>query len=251
MKELNKPKEYNDDAIYKTFCPYDGKDSTARLCATIINESKACVEIIPPINRKKNILLYSGALTNNHTTCNFLYMLDHLNISDNNYCVSFLNTKFRSDSIRLQCIDKNFDIISIDSFEGSFIYPTISVKLALYLWKRYNCFRHLLEEKVRTFYIKEFNRQFWNIHWDKIIRFGGLDIESLSLFIFAPVKEKYIFLYDEMYRIEDRLFKQLLVEAQKNDCHLIQVKNNNILTPVYEGTRIAEELNCFKNYESS
>ena len=106
--------------------------------------------------------------------------------------------------------------------------------------------RGVLRKKVKDFYSREFNRQFFGIEWSKIIYFGGSDEVSLALFEFSPVKEKYIMTYPETHH-NSRYFEELMAEAQKNGCKLISVVENNFLHPIYNSTCIVEELLCFKN----
>lgn len=246
VKELNLPKNYDDTFACQKFCPYDDKNSTMRLCSEIINNQQECIEITPPNNNKNNVLLYGGTLLPSVTTLNFIHLLDHLDTDSNNYCITFLNTEFRTNSIRLQCITKPLNLISIDSFEGRFVYPTISEKISLYLYKQSKWMRRILRKKVKDFYSREFNRQFFGIEWSKIIHFGGSDEVSLALFEFSSVKEKYIVTYPETHH-NSRYFEELIAEAPKNGCKLIPVMENSFLHPIYNSTYIVEELLCFKN----
>lgn len=232
LKELNLPKRYDDTEIYRSFCLYDNKDAAVNLCDKIIKGHNTCIEIDPPNNHKKNILLYCGALTPCNTTVNFINLLDKVNFEKYNYFVTYLNTSFRKNPFRLQCITKPYNLISIDSFETGFLYPTFFEKIALKLFDKNIFTKVLFANKIDAFYKKEFDRQFFGLKWEKVIRFGGLDDLSLKLFMHAPAQEKYILVYPEMKSSLVNT-KYLFKLAVRNNCKFIDVESNLLYKPVY------------------
>lgn len=241
MSELNLPKSYDDAEAYQNYCSYDGVDATAQLCAKIIKGAETCVELEPPNNHKENVLLYCGALTACDTTLNFIRLLDQLDTQTYNFCVTYMNTAFRTDPIRLQCITKPYNLIAIDSFEGSFLYPTFYEKIALKLCENHSWARWIFARKIRQFYRKEFERQFFGLRWKKVVRFGGLDELSLNLFQYAPIKEKYILVYPEMKQ-SSTSFDHLLKMSSQNGCTLVDASNNSASESVCLLNRMLEEL---------
>lgn len=232
IKEMNFSKQYDDSAAFQAFCPYDNINATAQLCDKIIDKQDSCIEIDPPHNYKKNTLLFCGALTPCNTTLNFMEFLDTLDITENNYIVTFLNRDFVKNPIRLQCITKEFNLISMDYFDKWIICPTITEYLALNIFKRVRFTRRLFRSKVRALFQKEFSRQFFGIDFEKIICYGGLNLDSLYLLTFSNVKEKYILTYPEMHKA-DKNFSTLLEEIKQSGGNIMPVTDNRLLHSEY------------------
>lgn len=234
VKELNKPKTYDDTTVYKKFCPYDDYMATFRLCDKIINGEPVSIELSPPNNGKENVLLFGGSLNPNNTTLNFINYLDSLDTNQKNYYVAFINQSFRTNPIRLQSISRPFGLLSIDLYNGAAIFPTICEYIALKQFKKQKWMWSFCKKKVEKLFCREFNRQFLGLNLSAVIRFGGLDVESLSLFEFSPVENKVILVYPEMYSSKNEDLKLYLGLANMCGCTLVSIVDNNLYQSVYK-----------------
>jgi len=232
VEELGSPKLYNDDDAYAQFCPYDCAESAALLCDTVVGgKTDSCVILNPPDNQKENVLLYCGALTTNTTTLNFLRFLDQQDSNKENHFVTYVNTAFFSNPIRLQSVARPTNLIAIDMYAGSAVCLTVAEQVLLKLIVSFPWLYGVAGKKIDRMFKREIERQFWGIKWDRIIRYGGLDADSLGLMAFCEAKEKILLMYPETQkkRKEDKQFSVFWDLAEKKGYKTIQASCKEIL----------------------
>lgn len=105
------------------------------------------------------------------------------------------------------------DIASIDKFHN----------------KAFFCPNEIMTEKD---YKDAFARLFPNITFDKIIRFGGMDEETLFLLGYAPVAKKIMLYYEPMEK--SSVFEQFRRNMINSDCIFIDVPMKKQLENSYE-----------------
>lgn len=176
VNELTSPKNYDDESIFEEFCGNDGPLAVENICDILTgSESPSCDEQMKSQAPKPNILLYCGALNNNKTTLDFYNYIDQLDLDSNNYFLMYLNTNFIKNPIKIQGIPKAIELVSIDKYKDESVF-------------------YVGDYPQKEDWQKAFSRLFPHISFDKVIRFGGMDLDTLYLLGFAPIKEK-IFLY--------------------------------------------------------
>ena len=212
--EMISDKEYDDTDAIRQFCNYDDKYSTERFLNLIFNhhgEKSKTVDISSDV--KKNILLYSGALNSDVATMNFYKYIDSLDLNEANYYYLYLNSNFVQNPIKLQGIPAEMDIASIDKFHGQALF----------------CPNKTITEKD---YKDAFTRLFPNITFDKIIRFGGMDEDTLFLLGHAPVAKKIILYYDNMEN--QPIFAQFRRNMINSNCVFFDIPKKIQLENPYE-----------------
>lgn len=216
IAELNKSKDYDDTYVYEKFCEYDKKEATELLCRHIINKEPCCREITPVCNKSPNILLYNENFYSNWITPKFMYFLDTLELDKNNYFISFLSCSLQYKPEYLQCVPQNVNLIGIDSYKETSYYTTMLERILFALYNRKIMHCNFIIIKLKQLFQREFNRQYFDIKFDKIIRFGGTDIDSLRLFMFSDVANKILVEYPDITAYSDSNFKKLLKEMEGN-----------------------------------
>lgn len=212
--EMVSDKKYDDTDAIRQFCNYDDKYSTERFLNLIFNqhgEKSKTVDIAS--DAKKNILLYSGALNSDVATMNFYKYIDSLDLNAANYYYLYLNSNFIQNPIKLQGIPAEMDIASIDKFHDQTLF----------------CPNETMNEKD---YKDAFTRLFPNITFDKIIRFGGMDEDTLFLLGHAPVAKKIILYYDTMEN--HPVFAQFRRNMIKSNCVFFDIPKKIQLENPYE-----------------
>ena len=90
FEELRREKNYDDSEFLATYCAYESKDASGRLCdAVILGEKNAAIIEPIPDNGKKNVLIYAGNLAGNGITTSLMSLLSTVDTSKNNYIVTF------------------------------------------------------------------------------------------------------------------------------------------------------------------
>lgn len=212
--EMVSNKEYDDTDAICQFCDYDDKYSTERFLNLIFNkQGEKSKTVTISSNTKKNILLYSGALNSDTATMNFYKYIDSLNLNEANYYYLYLNSNFVQNPIKLQGIPVEMDITSIDKFHNKTLF----------------CPNETMTEKD---YKDAFARLFPNITFEKIIRFGGMDEDTLFLLGYAPVTKKIILYYGPMER--HPVFVQFRRNMINSECIFFDVPEKKQPENLYE-----------------
>lgn len=188
FEEMKTEKNYLDNDVVQKFIPYDCKQSLSRFCRLVFDRENNVSQYYKyESNNKKNILLYCGALNCDAATMNFYKYLDSCDFKETNYVFLYTNTSFINNPLRLQGIPREIDIASIDMIDGDVYF----LGKDTYTKQDYNtCFKRL----------------FPYISFNKIIRFGGIDTNSLYLLGNVNISEK-IFLYYPAMELDNRFVK--------------------------------------------
>lgn len=224
--QLNTPKGYDDSSVLEYFCSYDSLDASEKLCCHIISNKKRCQEISPFCNKHTNTLYYLENFRPKWITTNFIYFLDTLKPDQENYFISFLSEDLKTNPEYLQCVSKEFNLIGIDSYNGSSYYTTFLEKIIYALFNR-NINHPFIIKKLEQLFQREFDRQYFNLKFDKLVRFGGTDIDSLRLFMFSNVVTKVLIEYDEIKEHPNSDFQRLL-KVMEQQSRVIYLDKNSV-----------------------
>lgn len=196
------------------------------MCCHIIGNKKRCQEISPFCNKHANTLYYLENFRPKWITTNFIYFLDTLKPDQENYFISFLSEDLKTNPEYLQCVSKEFNLIGIDSYNGSSYYTTFLEKIIYALFNR-NINHPFIIKKLEQLFQREFDRQYFNLKFDKLVRFGGTDIDSLRLFMFSNVVTKVLIEYDEIKEHPNSDFQRLL-KVMEQQSRVIYLDKNSV-----------------------
>lgn len=170
LKEMRRPKEYDDSEFVSTFCPWDNANSTAQLCDMIIlgEDTGLGVEEMPN-NGKENVLIYGANLAPNGITAALRNLLSTVDLEKRNYYISFPQTAAAPHGENLFTFP-----------EGVNYYATVG---GLNLTVRDRFFRGMFKKKligVRLYMAlcgkrvrQDFLRDFGCANFDTMIQFSG------------------------------------------------------------------------------
>ena len=89
VKELNSPKEYEDDEFLEKYCTYDNPNATENICKHMFKGEKVCKEEEIKENGKPKLLIYAGGLLNNGITTSFVNLLKSIDRTKYNIFISY------------------------------------------------------------------------------------------------------------------------------------------------------------------
>ena len=87
IREINLPKNYDDEALIKEFCPYDDADAKF--------DGEAGDKLKVKDNGKENIFIDAGRLANNGITASLKNLLNTIDRDKKNYYLLFSNKAVR------------------------------------------------------------------------------------------------------------------------------------------------------------
>lgn len=193
VQEINIPKEYDDKEFLETYCTYDNKIATERLCRFVIYglDDIKIQEI--PNNNKENILIYTGGLHKNGLTTSLLNLMSVVNLKEKNYLFTYRTKNLSKFSERIQLIPEDVNYIPL---KGN-LYKSFYEVFVSKLYYKYHINNFVINRRLNRYYERELKRNygFANIH--KFIHFTGYDKEITSLIQRAKTP-KIIYVHNDM-----------------------------------------------------
>ena len=192
IKEMNIPKNYDDQAFLEKFCTYDSPDAAQKLCRHVFKGEKVCREVSPG-NGKENVLIFGGSLAKNGITTALRSLLDHLDTSEKNYFVSFNRWEVNSEPSRVDVIPDVIDYLPLMSDQ-------------MYTFRERRCYDRYSRNRrdgtpyprlLRRMFRRELDRCYWGANFSQIIQFDGYGKNVTLLLMGYPCK-KAIFVHNDM-----------------------------------------------------
>ena len=88
IKELNKPKEYDNSILTDRYCTYDNLNSVKNLCRHVFKGKKVCFEEKIE-NNENNVLIYAGGLWKNGLTSSLMSLINNVDTKKHNFFISY------------------------------------------------------------------------------------------------------------------------------------------------------------------
>ncbi len=194
LLELRKEKNYDDSEFIKTFCPYENKDATRKLCDFIFNNRRD--ELFFKENKsngKENVLIYVGNLAQNGITSSIRNLLNRLDLEKRNYFLSFIAGKVGNNQSTLATFPKGVNYVSIMGEMNL----TMLERIVRYAWNKKLiptfCYMKWVKKRIQ----EEWLRCFGNIRFDSVIQFSGYESEVILMYSQFQGK-KAIFVHNNM-----------------------------------------------------
>ncbi|MBR7051101.1 MAG: CDP-glycerol glycerophosphotransferase family protein [Methanobrevibacter sp.] len=182
IRELNFPKDYDDEEFIGKFCTYDNADAVENICRRLFKGEDSCkFETIS--NDNPNILIYAGDLSDNEKTSR---MLDFLNGMDRRKFNFFITYKQWDENI-LEHHEEVFRNLpsDVEVLPMRFnLLPTIREK---FKYNKYLSNRNP-SQLVDRLLKRSFIRQYSDFKFDLLLDFDGHD-DYLSLVFSNVIKE--------------------------------------------------------------
>ena len=231
VRELNSPKEYDDEQFLKDFCTYDSPRAAERICRHVILGEKVCKEEKLSNNGKANVLIYSGTLIKNGITASLLNLFNIIDLNKRNYFVTFQENRLKREPLRTSKIPEKVFIFPMSSVANT----TVMEKIAAIVYFKFNKDNTLLKRYLDRLYKRELKKFFGNSHFDYIIQFTGYDKHIINLFQRFN-KTKFIYVHNDMLNEIKTRKNQHLLTLKSAYCNYnkVAVVTEDIIPPTVE-----------------
>ena len=194
--ELRSPKNYDDTAFLKEYCPYDRADAAKALCDRVIlgKSSEAMEEREVPHNGLPNVLLYVGNLSQNGITTSILNLMENVDHSRYNYFITF----------RTAAVKPNKEVLAHLPDGVRYIAMTGKLNLGFFKKAAWILFAdRKFHAKPLMWLMKkdlplEVRRNFGDAPFDTVVQFNGYEAERILLFS-AFDANRVIYVHSDMY----------------------------------------------------
>lgn len=179
LKEINKPKEYDDTDLIEEFCKYDCKDSSKHILERVIFGKKDnIVEEKVADNKKENVFLFAGRLASNGITTSLKNLLNNVNTDEKNYYILFNAMSLRKN---LDTLREFSNITNYYSIKGM-MNLNIGKKILFKMYSSKLISTESYMKKMRSAYQYELKRIFADARIDSIIHFTGYGAKTINLY---------------------------------------------------------------------
>lgn len=195
LKEINSPKNYDDEKFVEKYCPYDSFDATTRFCKHVFRGEKVCSEERFG-NEKENVLIMGGSLAKNGITTALVNLLNNLDVYKRNYFVTFWRTEIdRGGRDRIDVIPEKINYVPIMCDP----YFTLAEKIAFRKFSKSKDLDTPYPNRLHIAFKRELDRYFWGADFSHAIQFDGYG--KMATMLFAEIKaNRTIFVHNDMVR---------------------------------------------------
>ncbi|MCD3218765.1 CDP-glycerol glycerophosphotransferase family protein [Mammaliicoccus sciuri] len=181
------------------FCQFDNGISLAKSTDFILNKRK---EKKLYKSDKKVVVLYGGGFYNNGITNSVINLSKKIDYDKYEIILIENDKKFRDKILNMERLDPRVHIISKFSRTNRNIVDTITQNL---LYRQGYESKYINKKMMKAYFKLDFQRIFGNLKPDVLIDYGGYNKMFTALFAFAPVKQKAIFLHNDMQGEYDKI----------------------------------------------
>ena len=240
IREINLPKQYEDEALLKEFCPYDDAQATHRICQRVLfQRDMGMEEGRIADNQKKNVFIYAGRLANNGITASLKNLLNNVDKEKNNYYLLFSTKDVRNN---LDTVKELTQSIRYYCYKGA-ANLTISQKVWQLMYKMRLIQTDRFMKRMRGPYQYELQRIFASARVDTIIQFSGYGYHTINLFSTFP-GNKVIYVHANMLE-EIRIRKNQREDALRyaySAYDKVAVVTDDIIEPTTEISRRSDNI---------
>ena len=223
IKELNKPKEYDDTEFLEKFCEYDNPNAVKNLCRHIFNNDKICKEETFE-HDKKNILIFAGNLRNNKTTSFLLNFLPHIDREKYNIYVSFRRWDKYIHKNHYEIFDKIPEYVNTFSLRYGMNF-TLSEERAFNNFKSDKS--SPCPKPVKRMFKRELIKYYDKFPFDVVLNFEPNNINQILLF--SNTDKKNVLFYNKS--LKDKIGANVLNEVFSN-YDIIVVESSDLMEPI-------------------
>lgn len=225
IKEMNKPKEYDDTEFIEKFCSYDNPNAVKNLCKHIFNNEKVCKEETL-LHDKKNILIFAGNLRNNKTTYSLLNLLSHIYREKYNIYISFRRWDKYIHKNHYEIFDKLPEYVNTFSLRYGMNF-TLSEERAFNKFLKSDKYSSS-PKRVKRMFNRELIKYYDNFPFDIVLNFEPNNINQILLF--SNVDKKNILFYDKSLK-NKKIRPNVLKEALSNYDSIV-VDSSDMVKPI-------------------
>ena len=197
IKEMNSYKKYNDVEFMETYCKYDNKDATKRICEAVILNKKNDLEYRNIKNNgKENVLIFAGNLAMNGITKSLLTLLNSVDTNKKNYFITYDTRAVSKHKENIRKLPENVGYIPIKGRMNIGFFK----KLMMFLYSK-RIFKDYSKyiEKLKPDFRREIKRIYPNTNFSTVIQFNGYNIKRILLYSEFECN-RIIFAHNDMYK---------------------------------------------------
>ena len=195
LNTLNDESKEDYSEFIQEYCSFDSKDCTENLLTHVMDGNKVCLEEELPSNGKKNIAIYSGAISlKNGINTALMNVLSHADTSKYNIYLAFYRKTTNANCDVFSRLPKDVGIFSVSS---SFFF-TFGERIAYYLQQKKNINASIVQKKLDKMYAREIKKIYYDAPFDVLIHYEGYGThDSITLFQHYPQK-RVVFVHNDM-----------------------------------------------------
>lgn len=245
VKEIAKPKQYDDSEFIKTYCPYDSKDATQQICERVLlNKQTGIKELDIASNGKENVIIYTGNLAKNGITASIMGLLNNIDVTKRNYYLTFWGNKVQPHSEILATLPEG---VRYFPSKGKMNLNLLQKIVYVLFWKR--CVPESWMIKLcKDAFATEIKRNFGPVKFDAAIQFSGYETNRIMTFSQFDCP-KTIYVHNDMNQeIESRgNQRRKVLEYAYDACDNIAVVTEDMIEPTLKFTSRKDAIKVVKN----
>ena len=246
IKEMNLDKEYDDKEFLETYCKYDNKNATKKICEAVILNQKDDLEYRDiNSNGKENILIFAGNLATNGITKSLLTLLDNIDTNEKNYFITYDTRAVSKHKENIRKLPNNVGYIPIKGRMNIGFFK----KLIMYLYsnkilKDYSKYIKYLKEDFR----REIKRIYPNTNFSTVIQFNGYNLKRILLFSEFECN-RVIFAHNDMYKeaVEKKNAQIPILKYAYENYDKVALVTQDLVEPISKIANINEKCHIVHN----
>lgn len=181
IKEINLPKQYNDEEFLKEYCNYESIDMSKKICNhVILNEKTDLIFKDIEKNNKENMLIYAGPLSKNKRTDKLVSATKNIEANKHNYYISYITRSVRKNKRQIKELrDNKINYMGqLGNMNNMSRAQTVLISLVGKMKFLYNFFG----AKVDKVYKTELKRIYDDISFKGVILYGKIGVRKIYEF---------------------------------------------------------------------
>lgn len=180
-----------------TFCPYDLLSSADFACSLLFHGDEDPFIVMQGDsfhNDKKNVLVFTGAITKNGLTSALQGLLGSLDFEKANYILTFKPRHVKKASKFFETLDERITYLPM---QGS-VPMTYTEALARYRYYRRGITNNDTQEKVDRLFSREARRCFPTMGFHSVVHFTGYERDMVHVLLGCKADNRVIFVHSDM-----------------------------------------------------
>ncbi len=243
---MNLEKNYDDTEFLKTYCPYENLFAAKDLCDLVLFNKRERLSIHRLAqDHQEKVLIYTGNLAKNGITSSLKNLLNHLDVHEKHYYLTFNSYVIRNNRTFLKELPEGIDYIATTGKMNA----SVSLKYQLMRYRQSKISMEDFERNMKDLYQAEYRRHYAHIHFDHVIQFNGYEFRKILLYSQAQT-DRIIYVHSDMVKeIENRQNQHLtsLKYAYQN-YDKIAVVSEGMIKPTAEICGVDRDYHVVHNF---
>lgn len=196
IDELRSPKSYDDSQFIATYCKYDARDTTTKLCeAVFLGEFDGIEHRRMELSKKERVLIYTGNLAGNGITRSLTSLLQNVDVTEKDYYLTFTTSSVGKYKDYLKTLPEGVGYIPMLGNTNL----TAAEKIADRRFRRGRLSAREYQSAFSDLLEMERTRFYGSLEFDSVIQFNGYDNKEILFYGQFPAK-RIIFVHTDPER---------------------------------------------------